>query len=40
MVPGVFGSIRLKCYKELRGLPFQIFSPPSEINHFLNKSAF
>ena len=40
MVPGVFGSIVLKCCKELRGFPFQLFNPLSEINHFLNKSAF
>ena len=39
MVPGVFGSIMLE-YKDLRWFPFHIFSPFSEINHFLNKSAF
>ena len=33
-VPGVFGSIVLKCNKEFRWFPFQIFSLLSEINHF------
>ena len=40
VVPSVFGSIMLKCYKELRWFPFHIFSPFSEINYFWNKSAF
>ena len=40
VVPGVFCSIMLKCYKEFRWFPFQIFSLLSEINHFWNKSEF
>ena len=40
VVPGVFSSIMLKCYKEFRWFLFQIFSLLTEINHFWNKSAF
>ena len=40
MVPHVFGSFMLKCYKEPSWFLFQIFNPLGEINLFWNKSAF
>ena len=40
VVPVVFGSIMLKCYKELRWFPLHSFSRFSEMNQFLNKNAF
>ena len=39
VVPGVFSSIMLKCYKEFRRFPFQIFSLLNEISHFWKKGA-
>ena len=44
-VPGVFGSIMLTCYKELRWFPYHIMSLFGKIRFFfffffLNKSAF
>ena len=35
-----FGSIMLKCYKELRWFPYHIMSLFGKISHFWNKSAF
>ena len=40
VVPHVFGSFMLTCYKEPRWFPFQVFNPLSEINHFWDKIAF
>ena len=40
VVPHVFGSFMLRCYKEVSWFPFQIFNLLSEINHFWNKIAF
>ena len=40
VVPHVFSSFMLTCYKEPRWFPFQVSSPLGKINHFWNKIDF